>query len=109
MVDLQLFAYEAAQQLAADLKEAQDKGTRARVATAISNLAKAWTALEDSKREIRGRPKAGVRKYEAERAVGRRRRRQAVAAEAKAAAEESEVGFRERPIPGMPVEWGGLE
>ena len=35
------------------------------MAGAISNLGKAWVSLQDSKREILGRPKAGVRKVDA--------------------------------------------
>ena len=55
------------------LLEELDREERARVASAISNLAKGWVSLQDAKREILGKPKAGVRKH----AVERKSRRQA--------------------------------
>jgi hypothetical protein len=47
-----------------DFLGATDREERARVASAIANLGKAWVSLQDSKREILGRPKAGVLKPE---------------------------------------------
>ena len=64
VVDLQSFSFDAAKGLSADFQETSDKEERARVASAISNLAKAWVSLQDAKREILGRPKAGVLKPE---------------------------------------------
>ena len=43
-----------------DFRETHDKEERARVALAIASLGKSWTTLQDSKREILGRPKAGI-------------------------------------------------
>jgi hypothetical protein len=47
-----------------DFLGTSDREERARVASAISNLGKAWCSLQDAKREILGRPKAGVLKPE---------------------------------------------
>ena len=41
-----------------------DREQRARVGSSIANLGKCWATLQDSKREILGRPKAGVLKPE---------------------------------------------
>jgi hypothetical protein len=62
VVDLQSFSFEAAKGLSADFQQTTDKEARARVASAISNLAKGWVSLQDAKREILGKPKAGVLK-----------------------------------------------
>jgi|SRR6266567_4221609 len=75
VVDLQKFSFEAAKGLSADFQETTDKEERARVASAISNLAKGWVSLQDAKREILGRPRAGVRKH----AVEKHKRREVVA------------------------------
>jgi len=66
VVELQSFSFEAAKGLSADFLETKDKEERARVASAISNLAKGWVSLQDAKREILGKPKAGVRKHAVE-------------------------------------------
>lgn len=66
VVELQDIAFQAAQGLIADFKETSEKEERARVASAISNLAKGWVSLQDSKREILGKPRAGVRKHPVE-------------------------------------------
>ncbi len=63
VVDLQDIAFQAAKGLIADFQETSEKEERARVASAISNLAKGWVSLQDAKREILGKPKAGVRKH----------------------------------------------
>ncbi len=69
VVGLQEIAYTAALGLGADFQATGQASTtpvtreqRARAASAIANLAKAWTALQDSKREILGRPRMGVLK-----------------------------------------------
>jgi hypothetical protein len=67
VVELQNFSFEAAKGLSADFQETADKQDRARVASAISNLSKGWVSLQDAKREILGKPKAGVRKHAVER------------------------------------------
>src|SRR5262245_19872552 len=64
VLDLQNFAHEAASGLRSDFLASTDGEERARVASAISNLAKGWCSLQDAKREILGRPKAGVYKPE---------------------------------------------
>ena len=45
-----------------DFEGTNNRQERARVASAISNLGKAWVSLQGAKREILGRPKASVRK-----------------------------------------------
>jgi hypothetical protein len=72
VVDLQRFSFEAAKGLSDDFQETKDKEARARVASAISNLAKGWVSLQDAKREILGKPKAGVRKHAVEKKPKRR-------------------------------------
>jgi len=72
VVDLQNFSFEAAKGLSADFQQTTEKEERARVASAISNLAKGWVSLQDAKREILGKPKAGVRKHAVERKAERR-------------------------------------
>jgi len=67
VLDFQNIAHEAAVGLRSDFLEATDREERARVASAISNLAKGWVSLQDSKREILGKPRAGVRKHAVER------------------------------------------
>lgn len=64
VVDFQEITHAAALGLRDDFTGTQDREQRARVAGAIANLAKGWVALQDSKREILGRPKAGVLKPE---------------------------------------------
>lgn len=66
VVELQDIAFQAAKGLIADFQETSEKEERARVASAISNLAKGWVSLQDAKREILGKPKAGVRKHAVE-------------------------------------------
>jgi hypothetical protein len=68
VVELQGIVFEAGKGLAADFQEMKEGEERARVASAIANLAKGWVSLQDSKREILGKPKAGVRKHAVERA-----------------------------------------
>ena len=60
VLDFQLITHEAALGLAGDFRGTHDKEERARVALAIASLGKSWTTLQDSKREILGRPKAGI-------------------------------------------------
>ena len=64
VLDFQEIAHGAAKGLHEDFQGTKDREERARVASAISNLGKTWISLQDSKREILGRPKAGVRKQE---------------------------------------------
>jgi hypothetical protein len=64
VLDIQRIAHEAALGLHLDFLGTSDREERARVASAISNLGKAWCSLQDAKREILGRPKAGVLKPE---------------------------------------------
>jgi hypothetical protein len=72
VVDLQGFSFEAAKGLSADFQETKDVELRARIAAGIANLSKGWCSLQDAKREVLGKPKAGVRKYEVERKPGRK-------------------------------------
>ena len=64
VLDIQALTHAAAMGLGEDFRETSDKEERARVALAIASLGKSWTTLQDSKREILGRPKAGVLKPE---------------------------------------------
>lgn len=64
VLDLQQVSHEAALGLQADFTSTTDRNERARVASAIANLAKGWVSLADAKREILGRPKAGSLKPE---------------------------------------------
>jgi hypothetical protein len=64
VLDIQRIAHDAALGLHRDFLGTSDREERARVASAISNLGKAWCSLQDAKREILGRPKAGVLKPE---------------------------------------------
>src|SRR5215471_9338529 len=64
VIDIQRIAHDAALGLHGDFLGTSDREERARVASAISNLGKAWCSLQDAKREILGRPKAGVLKPE---------------------------------------------
>jgi hypothetical protein len=66
VLDFQEGAHEMAMGLREDFKAASDGGERARVASALANIGKMWCSTQDSKREILGKPKAGVRKHEVE-------------------------------------------
>jgi hypothetical protein len=70
----QEIAHETAKGLHGDFLAASDREERARVASSIANLGKAWCSLQDAKREILGRPKAGVFKSQ-EKPDKRKRRR----------------------------------
>ena len=50
--------------LRGDFNASSDHEERARVAGALANLGKSFVSLQDSKREILGKPKAGVLKPE---------------------------------------------
>ena len=73
VIDFQQIAHEAAQGLRADFTGTRDREERARVAGAIANLGKSWCSLQDAKREILGRPKAGSLKPEDAKARQRQR------------------------------------
>ena len=60
VLDIQALTHAAAMGLGEDFRGTDDKEERARVALAIASLGKSWTTLQDSKREILGRPKAGI-------------------------------------------------
>jgi hypothetical protein len=64
VLDLQQIAHEVAVGLQGDFNATGDREERARVGSSISNVAKAWATLQDAKREILGKPKAGVFKPE---------------------------------------------
>jgi hypothetical protein len=64
VIDFQRIAHDAALGLHGDFLGTTDREERARVASAISNLGKAWCSLQDAKREIMGKPKTGVFKPE---------------------------------------------
>jgi hypothetical protein len=53
LLDLQEAAYKAALLLRGDIEKADSQQNRARIATSISHLARAWTILESAKRAIR--------------------------------------------------------
>ena len=64
VLDVQLITHELAMGLAGDFRETSDKEERARLSLAIAGLGKSWVSLQDAKREVLGRPKAGVLKPE---------------------------------------------
>ncbi len=64
VLDFQEIAHETTLGLRDDFQGTTDREERARVASAIANLGKSWVSLQDAKREILGRPKAGVLKPE---------------------------------------------
>jgi hypothetical protein len=69
VTDFQQIVHDAASGLHRDFLGTTDKEERARAGSAISNLAKGWVSLQDAKREILGKPKAGVRKHAIERSM----------------------------------------
>ncbi len=69
---IQEIAHEAALGLRDDFRDTKDREQRARVASAIANLGKSWVSLQDAKREILGKPKAGVRKHAVEKTPKRK-------------------------------------
>jgi hypothetical protein len=121
-LDLQEAAYKAALLLRSDIETAENQQNRARIATSISHLARAWTILESAKRAIRSGKK--TKPVDADdfsvtyrRVAGTKppaetpaRRRLAVAAAAEAAepvdAEAEPPGFTldltQYPIPELP-------
>jgi hypothetical protein len=66
VLDLQETAHEMALGLRDNFKGASDCEERARVASALANIGKMWCSAQDAKREILGKPKAGVRKHAVE-------------------------------------------
>jgi hypothetical protein len=120
VLDLQEAAYKAALLLRSDIEKVESEQNRARIATSISHLARAWTILESAKRAIRSGKKS--KPVDADdwsvtyrRVAGRKppadtppRRRLPVAAETAepVAAEEEEAGFKldlsQYPIPELP-------
>src|SRR5215471_7289883 len=64
VIDFQQITHEIALGLRGDFHGTSDREERVRVASGISNLGKAWCSLQDAKREILGRPKAGAFKPE---------------------------------------------
>ena len=59
VIDLQRVTHETALLVAGDAKETTEREERARAASALANLGKAWTTLQDAKRVILGRPLPG--------------------------------------------------
>jgi hypothetical protein len=122
VLDLQEAAYKAALLLRSDIEKVESEQNRARIATSIAHLSRAWTILESAKRAIRGGKK--VKPVDADdftvtyrRVAGKKppaeppvRRRLPVAAAADAAepvaAEAEEPGFtldlNQYPIPELP-------
>jgi len=73
VTDFQDIAHQLAQGLQKDFLASSNGDDRARVASAFANVGKTWVSLQDSKREILGKPKAGVLKPDRrERASGNR-------------------------------------
>ena len=62
VLDFQEITYEVALGLRGDFVGSSDRVERARVAVALANLGKTFVSLQDCKREILGKPKAGVLK-----------------------------------------------
>jgi hypothetical protein len=56
---MQQAAFEACMKLKTDVLDASDREERARAASALSNVSKAWSSMEDIKRILRGKPLPG--------------------------------------------------
>lgn len=106
VVQLQHITFRAANGLIADFEGTNDKEERAREASAISNLAKGWVSLQDAKREILGKPKAGVRKHEIEKKPKHMPYWHAVPLEeskpTESSAKPKEAEYEMRDMPGFP-------
>ena len=61
-VAMQALCFSNARLLGADIAGSADAEQRARVATGLGNLVKAWKTLEDSKRILKGDPMPGCLK-----------------------------------------------
>lgn len=61
---MQRLCFENAQLLAGDMGGSEDKQDRARLAVALGNLARNWTALQESIRVLKGEPLPGSYKAE---------------------------------------------
>jgi hypothetical protein len=61
-VEMQRLCFSNAQLLDQDIRASADKEQRARVATGLGNLVKAWRVLEDAKRVLKGDPMPGCLK-----------------------------------------------
>src|SRR3974390_1244835 len=71
VLDMQQAMYKTALLLEKDALECSDREERARVASALANLAKGWDALENRKRILRGKPLPGSLRPEKVKAKGR--------------------------------------
>lgn len=58
-LEMQRLCFTGAQLLDADLRSADDKEARARVATALGNLVRNWACLQESVRVLKGDPMPG--------------------------------------------------
>ena len=63
-VEMQRLCFSNAQLLDQDIRASADKEQRARVATGLGHLVRAWKTLEDSKRVLKGDPMPGSLKPE---------------------------------------------
>ncbi len=71
-VEMQRLCFSNAQLLDQDIQASADKEQRARVATGLGHLVRAWKTLEDSKRVLKGDPMPGSLKPEKPRPNRRR-------------------------------------
>lgn len=58
-LDIQRITHQSALTLQSIFVQTEDSNLKSKLATVISALGKTWVALQDSKREILGKPKAG--------------------------------------------------
>jgi hypothetical protein len=63
-IDMQKHCVKAADLLATDIQATSDKEERARVATALGNVVRNWSALQESVRVLKGDPLPGSFKPE---------------------------------------------
>lgn len=63
-VAMQRYCVEGAELLGRDLAATDNKEQRARIATGLGNLVKAWRVAEDAKRVLKGEPLPGSYKAE---------------------------------------------
>lgn len=90
VLSLQQITHEAVRSLAGDFNGTSDKEERTRAALAIASLGKSWVSLQDAKREILGRPRMGMLRFERKHAKGDRQRGGIIDVQAVARLMESE-------------------
>lgn len=60
VLDIQQISQDVVRILRADVEKETDKKVRAQLASAIAQLGRSWCSLQDTKREILGKPRVGT-------------------------------------------------